>query len=473
MIIKRRGVPRERKRIPVGITVFLLLTLILFARFACLPDVFVYAEKPWPETAADAAVLIDAKSGAVLYDKNMHKPKYPASTTKVLTGLLAVENLDFSGVVTIDAETPFTKGSRIYLLEGERVTVEQLFNAMLVESANDAAVAIAREISGSVEAFAGLMNQRAKELGALNTHFVNPNGLENEEHTTSPYDLALFAVEAMKHEKFRKAVSTYHYYMPPTNLQDERFLYNSNRLLYDESRKVIYEGQLRPCKYEGVTGIKTGYTAQAGSCLVAGAERDGMELIAVIMESPGNNLYSDAISLLEYGFADYKSLQAFEAGTAQDVQNVKRGAVRTVRTETGASSWITLPVSANADELSIEPVYNENLRAPINKGDQVGEIAAYYKGEKLGDAIIVASETVSEGGFLSIFGVPDAVALWLGAILAGVFFLLFFAAAIFILLKRRQIRHRKRRRKERAARYAHRRKEEEDFLRDIKGRTDV
>jgi D-alanyl-D-alanine carboxypeptidase (penicillin-binding protein 5/6) len=123
----------------------------------------------------------------------MHAIKYPASLTKIMTGLLALENLELDRVVTIDAETPFTKGSRIYLLEGEQVTVEQLFYALMIESANDAAVALAKEISGTVEDFAALMNRRAKELGALNTNFVNPNGLENDGHVTTAYDLAMIS----------------------------------------------------------------------------------------------------------------------------------------------------------------------------------------------------------------------------------------------------------------------------------------
>ena len=219
---------KTKKTITITLIILLLINLMPLVSFA--------ASEP-PDIIGETAIVIDAKTGQVLYNKNMHDQRYPASTTKLITALLAIENLDLSKTVTIDAETPFTEGSRIYLLEGENVTVEQLLYALMLESANDAAVALGKEIAGTVPAFAEMMNRKAIELGAKNTNFVNPNGLHDDNHLSTAYDLAMIAKEAMKNEKIRELVTTYRYVIPATNKQETRYLYNTNRLLYDEKPK--------------------------------------------------------------------------------------------------------------------------------------------------------------------------------------------------------------------------------------------
>jgi D-alanyl-D-alanine carboxypeptidase (penicillin-binding protein 5/6) len=371
-----------------------------------------------------------------------------------MTGLLALENLKLDEVVVIDAETPFTKGSRIYLLEGEQVTVEQLLNAMLIESANDAAVALAKAVSGTVEDFAQLMNWRAKELGGQDTNFVNPNGLENDEHVTSAHDLAMFAMEAMKNETFRQVVSTYQYTLPQTNMQDTRYFYNGNRLIYDEKHTVVYEGETRPAKYEGATGIKTGHTPQAGRCLVAGAQRDGTELIAVMMEGDGENIYLDAISLLEYGFANYQTAQAVAGGAPQGELSVRNGAVKSVELSAAKDMWVTIPSDVSPSLLELKAEVPDSMKAPVEAGSTVGVLSVVLDGAVLGAVDILADGTVEKGGPLSYVGIPDKTA---GVIRNGAFAvlgLLVLLLAAYIVLKRRQIRRRKRRRAERAARVA-------------------
>ncbi|MDR2132967.1 MAG: D-alanyl-D-alanine carboxypeptidase [Clostridiales Family XIII bacterium] len=426
------------------------------------------AAKPIPETTALSAVLIDAKTGMVLYDKDMHAVLYPASLTKVMTGLLAVERLSLDKSVTIDAETPFTKGSRIYLLEGEEVTAEQLFYALMIESANDAAVALAKEISGTTEAFAELMNRRAKELGALHTNFVNPNGLEHDAHVTTAYDIAMIAKEAMKLPAFRKAAATYPYTLERTNKQETRYFYNGNRLLYDEKHTVVYEGASRPIKYADVTGIKTGYTAQAGNCLAASAKRGDTELIAVMLRAEGMNVYLDAISLFEYGFDNYKSFQAVSAGAPQGEIRVKNGAVKTAAIQAGSDAWVTIPASASPSLVTTEPRLPARVEAPVEEGQVVGTMGILLDGEELGVVEIAAAEAVPLGGPLSRIGIPDGTAGRILRILIAALLALLFLAVAYVLLKRRQIKRRNRRREERRARLEAAERKREEFLRKLR-----
>src|SRR5690554_2691538 len=213
------------KRIPL--TILLILCIVLSS------VTFSFGADKTLDLTGQSAILIDATTGEILYEYNSHVLHYPASTTKIMTGILALENLDLSDYADIDEEASFTGGSRIYLLEGEEITVEELLYALFLESANDAAVALAKKISGTVESFARLMNRKAKELGAKNTNFVNPHGLHEDEHVSTAYDLALIARYAMENQLFRDFVSTYQYTIEETNLQETRYLYNTNRMLYD------------------------------------------------------------------------------------------------------------------------------------------------------------------------------------------------------------------------------------------------
>jgi D-alanyl-D-alanine carboxypeptidase (penicillin-binding protein 5/6) len=413
-----------------------------------------FAAKPVPVTASSSVVLMDAKAGTILYERDMHAIKYPASLTKIMTGLLALENLELDRTVTIDAETPFTKGSRIYLLEGEQVTAEQLLYALMVESANDAAVALAKEISGTIEDFAALMNRRAKELGALNTNFVNPNGLENDGHVTTAHDMAMISMAAMRNPEFRKAALTYPYTLYQTNMQETRYFYNSNRLLYDEKHTVVYEGETRPIKYAGATGIKTGYTPQAGNCLAASAERDGTELIAVMMRAEGYGAYLDAISLFEYGFDNYKTHMAIEEGAPQGELRVKRGAVKNVAIATKSEVWVTMPAAAAPSLLTTELRTPERVDAPVTEGQVVGTLHVLLDGEELGAVELTALESVPKGGPLSLFGVTDKTA---GSISKALLSALAICASLllaYVWFNRRQDRLRRRRREERRARLA-------------------
>jgi D-alanyl-D-alanine carboxypeptidase (penicillin-binding protein 5/6) len=244
-----------------------------------------------PKIIAQGAVLMDLNNGKILLQKNDHNRYAPASTTKVMTALLTLEKCKLNEKVTVGKNPPLEDGSKISLIKGEVFTVNQLLYALLLPSANDAALALAEHISGSKQAFANLMNERAKELGCKNTNFVNPNGLYDENHYTSAYDLALIASKAMKFSKFREIVSTLSYNLMPTNKQPKiRYLHNENKLLFSN----VY-------KYSGGNGIKTGYTIKARHTYIGSATRKGITLVVVLL-CDEKGYYKEAADLFDYGF---------------------------------------------------------------------------------------------------------------------------------------------------------------------------
>lgn len=278
---------------------FILLTT--FIVFICSIS-SIWAE---PNVSSPSAILMDAKSGRILYEKDADIKRFPASTTKIMTAILCIEHGNLDDMVTIGTNPSLVErgSSQIYLIPEEKLTLEQLLYAMMLESANDAAVAIAEHISGSAEEFAKLMNERAKELGAQNTNFVNPNGLHDDSHVTTARDLALIAKHGMTLPKFREVVNTVKYTIPETNKQPVRdYITNTNKLIWKSNKKYSYEYAI---------GIKTGYTVKAKNNLVAGALKEGTELISVVMAENGisdsSNVYSATKELFEYGFSSYSN----------------------------------------------------------------------------------------------------------------------------------------------------------------------
>lgn len=426
--------------------------------------------------AAESAVLINAKTGQILYEKNKDKQLFPASTTKVMTALLTLENKSLDEVVTISHDASFTEGSRIYLLEGEQMTIEQLLYAMLLESANDAAIALAEAVGGSVSAFAEMMNTRAAELGAKNTHFETPNGLPNEAHVTSAYDLALIAQEAMKNETFRKIVSTESYNIPPTELQPEtRYLHNTNKLLVSTS-KVYVDGVKRECKYEGILGIKTGYTKAAQSCLVAGAQRDGMEVIGVILRSTPDSQYPDMIKLLDHGFAKYKAVKLLSAGDVVGSVSVQSGSSGSVKLMVDDDIYVSVLKDGSEDQSDIKAEYKidaEDMTAPVEMGTAAGTVTVMLDGKELGEYEVYTAEKVGLSSMRSVFnkisGIKDIHIPWVAVIIVIVAALI--AAYIWFALKiRRENKRARQRRME--LREERRRKVAEEEARMNKGSDD-
>lgn len=245
------------------------------------------AEVRAPQISAGGAILIDGKDGRVIYEKDADKKLYPASTTKIMTALVALEILDEIGAdldseVVIPAEATGAEGSSIYLKPGEKLTLRELFYGMMLQSGNDAALAVAICSGGTLESFVDRMNQKAAELGCTSTHFTNPNGLFDEEHYTTARDLAAIGAAAMKREDFREIVSA------PSWKSGE-----SGRTFQNKNKTIF--------QYEGATGIKIGYTKSSGRTLAASAKREGRELIAVVLDD--SNWFDDAYRMLDYGFS--------------------------------------------------------------------------------------------------------------------------------------------------------------------------
>ena len=385
--------------------IFILMFAVVFSGVLLTPA---FSASSPPDLVSEAAILIDATTGVVLYEKNIDMLFEPASTTKIMTCLLTLENFPLSRIITVDAVSPFTGGSRIYIAEGEELTVEQLLYATMLYSANDTSAALAIAISGSVEEFAVLMNEKASQLGAKNPSYKNPHGLHEAGHLASAYDLAMVAREAMKNPIFRQIVSTKQYTIPETNKQEERaYIYTTNLLLYDAETKVPVKGVMTPAKYEGAIGIKTGYTPQAGASLVAAALRDGTELISVVLKTTEVDRFGDTIALFDYGFENYYTYKAVDSSLQIDDAKVRNGSVNRVSVAMAGDSYITLPKEASVSLVATKIVMDEKIIAPISEGQQLG-IVEVYEGDKIIDEIaILATSSVPEGRFLSRFGIED------------------------------------------------------------------
>lgn len=258
-----------------------------------------------PYTTSAASIVMDAETGQILYENNAYDKLYPASITKVLTALVALENGDYDSTITMSESAVFgiEEGScNIALDVGEKISFEAAMYAMLLESANEASLAIAEQVSGTLEQFCTTMNQRAKELGCLNTHFTNSNGLHDENHYTTAYDMALITREAIKNKKFIEITSAMSYTIPATNKNSERTLNKETRMCLEWSDYY----------YPYCIGGKTGYTDQAGGTLVTWSEKNGMKLICVDMYTPSNaENYVNSTALLDYCFDNFEALNPF------------------------------------------------------------------------------------------------------------------------------------------------------------------
>jgi D-alanyl-D-alanine carboxypeptidase len=265
----------------------------------------VSAKEPEPSVSADSAVLIDAATGTILYSKNMNTAYPPASTTKVMTALLTLENTKLDDMVTVGKRVPYVDGSKIGLFDGEQLKVKDVLYGLMLLSGNDCAEALAEHIGGSLQEFAKLMTDRAKELGCENTNFVNPSGLYDENHRTSAKDLALIMREAAKHPEFREIASTFSYKIPPTNKHPEGInLANENKLINKNSKYY----------YPGAEVGKTGYTVQSLHSYVATASKNGQRLIVALVHDKSKNFYEDTKTLFNYGFNNFELMQPYKKG---------------------------------------------------------------------------------------------------------------------------------------------------------------
>lgn len=363
-----------------------------------------------PSLLCNTAVLIDATTGTILAEKNADKKMYPASLTKIMTAILAIEMGELSDVIKVDDDTPYEiEGSHIALEPGEILTLKDMLYALMLPSANDAALAIAKHYGGSEEDFVKMMNNKAKELGAINTNFVNPHGLHDDNHYTTAADLALITKYAMKNETFRTIVKTKRYEIKQTNKKSEiRYFANLNKLVHNSGYNQIYvDGAYISPEYEYATGVKTGYTPEAGNTLVASAEKNGTQLILVTMNGVSLEMYQDAHNLFNFGFNEYESATLIDKNTF--VQNIKvqNGDSKEISAIT-ESDFTTLIEKNSENKIESKIVLNE-ITLPLKQNDKVGKIEYLLDGKVIGTVNLITPTEVkstlkesSGNGILSV-----------------------------------------------------------------------
>jgi len=414
-----------------------VICLIISCLLVLSSVAFIYADDTLPISIyGDAAIVADLTTGEILYGLNISERRYPASLTKMLTCIIALENLDLGTTVTVDSEASGIGGNTLNLKTGEKLNAKDLLYGTMVISANDGAVAIAKAVSGTLEDFTTAMNRKAEEIGCIDTHFVNPNGLHDDNHYTTVYDLYLIAMYCMKNETFRDIVSTVDYVVPQTNMTAERTVTNTNWLLNDtiDSHKLYVGQQKRYPKYDGCIGIKTGTTNKAGTCIAAAAEKDGTQILAISLHSANTyERFSDAIALLDLGFENYKTAKPLSAGMNIGTINVKRGSVKTVDVELSQDVFATLKIEEDSSIIESKADLIEEITAPVSKGAIVGTVSIYKEGALIAEVDAVASNDVPEGGILSVFGIDDATAAKIGKVLITILIILVLLVLVFII----------------------------------------
>ena len=309
-----------------------------------------------PMVSATAAAVLDLASGQVLYNKHMHLRRPPASITKILTTIIALEEAAPEELVTVSRRAVYQEGSSIYLAEGEKISLEELLYGIMLSSGNDASVAVAEHIAGTVEKFCDLMNRRAREMGAQNSNFVNPHGLPQADHYSTAYDLAMIMCYAMNNEVFRRITATKYKTISWAGNDWGRGLRNHNKLLW---------------RYSDISGGKTGYTRAAGRCLIASAGRDNREVVAVLLNS--SNDWLESRNLLDYGLDHFKQVTLLEKGEL--IHEIDWAGSREGRLGLITESPITVLVPQGDRTIVKKELYiKSELELPIMKGDLVGSL---------------------------------------------------------------------------------------------------
>lgn len=361
--------------------------LILIILAACLTAWPAVAAPP-PALKAQAAILLDAKTGQVLYDKNIHVRHAPASTTKMMTALLALESGRLGDRVKVSPQAAATRGSSMYLYAGQALTLEELITGLMMRSGNDAAVAIAEHLSGSVDAFVEQMNKRAAAIGAVNTHFRNPHGLSAPGHYSTAFDLAWIARTALANPAFATIVSTKEISI---EWQDRRgrekdvSLRNTNRLLW---------------MLEEADGVKTGTTNEAGPCLVASATRGNHKLIAVVLHD--HSRWYDSMQLLKYGFDTFDLYDFADRGDVLANLPVEHGLSQAVDAVVADTAALVVR-AAEYPSVTVEIELPEKVKAPVYQGQKLGEIVFFIDEKAVKTVDLVAARDVDERTFVKTF----------------------------------------------------------------------
>lgn len=385
-----------------------------------------------PALDATAALLVSPDSGMVLYSKNADQKRYPASTTKIMTALLTLENVsNLDETVTseaVDFENVTADSSNAGIQLGEQVTVRDLLYALMLPSANEAAYMLARHVGGSWEQFVDMMNDRAAELGCTGTHFCNPCGLHEEDHYTTAYDLYLIAKQAMKDVTFRDIVSTVQHRMAKTNLHEERIIFTTNQLIFSS---------FQPWSYANCLGIKTGHTSQAGNCFVGYAEYGDAKLFSVVLGCSDSSKeypsvaasFTDTKKLCQWGFENFTSKTLARQGEEVTYTKVKLSTDTNQLLLTAKADVVALlPKDLDVKDLELVEDIPEEVKAPVKAGDPIGTATYRYNGTDYGTVELVALNDISRS---TVLFYADKLSSFFQSI---VFKILLLAAAAFFIL---------------------------------------
>ena len=361
---------------------FILFIMLLFE--------VIYASEIDLAKNAKSAILVESTTGKIIFEKNKDEKRSPASMTKIMTLLLTMESIDsgklsFSDKVNVSKNASGMGGTQIFIEEGSSVDVLTLVKGISIASANDAAVAIAEKIGGTEEVFVNMMNEKARELGCTNTNFMNPHGLDEDGHYTTAYDLSLIARELLKHEKILEFTSTYEDYIDVAG--ENHWLVNTNKLVRF---------------YEGVDGLKTGYTDKAKYCLTATMKRNDMRLLSIVMgEDTKENRNNDTISMMEYGYSKYGISKIYNKGDLLGSIVIDNAKNKNVNYYIGSDvSIITTGDSKNIDYKTNIKLFN--LKAPLRKNSIIGKYELFYNSDKFVYDIVI-HEDVMKSSIFDIF----------------------------------------------------------------------
>jgi len=387
----------KNKIILIVITFFLILSLTVYADDV-LPDDEYELDMTFETSASQiedlvlnsgSIIAIESGSGRVLFEKNQDKQILIASTTKIVTAMVAIEHGNLEDIVTVSNNAAYTGGSTINLRKGEQLKMIELLYGLMLKSGNDAAVAIAEHISGSEEEFLKLMNAKAQEMGAENTNFATVHGLDHEDHHSTARDMAIITARSLENSTFRKIVST-----AETHITN-RHLRNTNDLLFT---------------YQGAIGVKTGYTGGAGRCLVAAAKRDGMEVVVVVLGATDRRArFADSRKLLDAAFEKYSLKTVLTEGQIiTDIEIIKGQQTHVNLLSTGT---VVLPMSEEEKATyEINIISDERIRAPVTEGQIVGKLNIVHNNETIETVELKIAGTVESKGFWDFLG--DAFNAW-------------------------------------------------------------
>ncbi len=357
-----------------------LITLLLFI----LVPHAAWGAAQEPVLTAKSAIVIEASTGKILFAKGAADRRPPASTTKMMTLIVALEHGNFNDIVTTSPGAAATEGSSLWLAPGEQLKLIDMLYGMMLVSGNDATVAVAEHISGSVDKFARLMTEKARAIGAIDTNFANSSGLPDPRHYSTAADLARIAAYGYKNPLFAQIVSTKHTVIPWPGKSHDRDIYNENKLLW---------------QYDGGNGVKTGFTEEAGRCLVSGAKRDGIQLVAVVLD--GDRMWEDSIKMLDYGFSRMRPVTMFQQGDIMKTVKVVDGKNDLIKLV--AAGTVVVPAAdGDREGFSTVVVAPDRVEAPVKAGQKIGAIKTLYRNTEVSSVDLVAAEPAERKTFFGL-----------------------------------------------------------------------